>query len=92
MKERGLAPGGFSSDARGAHIPTAKKAPVSAAYDAKQFVGIDLHRRRSVICRTDQHGQVLEAVRISNDPKLLAQVMGRAGEQPEVVLEATYGW
>jgi transposase len=72
--------------------PTAKEAPVSAAYDAKQFVGIDLHRRRSVICRTDQHGNVLEAVRISNDPQLLAQVMTRAGEQPEVVLEATYGW
>jgi Transposase len=69
-----------------------KEAPVSAAYDGKQFVGIDLHRRRSVISRTDQHGEVLEAVRISNDPKLLAQVMGRAGEQPEVVLEATYGW
>jgi transposase len=76
----------------GAHIPTVKEAPVSAAYDGKQFVGIDLHRRRSVISRTDQHGEVLEAVRISNDPKLLAEVMGRAGEQPEVVLEATYGW
>jgi transposase len=69
-----------------------KEAPVSAAYDGKQFVGIDLHRRRSVISRSDQHGEVLEAVRISNDPKLLAEVMGRAGEQPEVVLEATYGW
>jgi transposase len=66
---------------------------VSAAYDdARQFVGIDLHRRRSVISRTDQHGNVLEAVRISNDPHMLAQVMTRAGEQPEVVLEATYGW
>jgi transposase len=71
---------------------TVKEAPVSAAYDGKQFVGIDLHRRRSVISRSDQHGNVLEAVRISNDPQLLAQVMGRAGEQPEVVLEATYGW
>jgi hypothetical protein len=29
--------------------PTVKEAPVSAADDAKQFVGIDLHRRRSVI-------------------------------------------
>ena len=65
---------------------------MSAAYDGKQFVGIDLHRRRSVISRTDQHGEVLEAVRISNDPHTLAEVMGRAGEQPEVVLEATYGW
>jgi transposase len=65
---------------------------VSAAYDGRQFVGIDLHRRRSVVSRTDQHGQVLEAVRISNDPHMLAEVMSRAGEQPEVVLEATYGW
>jgi endonuclease V-like protein UPF0215 family len=74
-------------------IPSVKETPVSTAYDdARQFVGIDLHRRRSVISRTDQHGQVLEAVRISNDPQLLAEVMGRAGEQPEVVLEATYGW
>jgi transposase len=69
-----------------------KEAPVSAAYDGRQFVGIDLHRRRSVVSRTDQHGNVLEAVRISNDPHMLAEVMGRAGEQPEVVLEATYGW
>ena len=45
-----------------------------------------------MISRTDQHGEVLEAVRISNDPQLLAQVMGRAGEQAEVALEATYGW
>jgi hypothetical protein len=66
-----------------------KEAPVSAAYDGRQFVGIDLHRRRSVVSRTDQHGNVLEAVRISNDPHMLAEVMGRAGEQPEVVLEAT---
>ncbi|MDQ4011007.1 MAG: IS110 family transposase, partial [Actinomycetota bacterium] len=31
-------------------------------------------------------------MRISNDPEYLRQVMGRAGEAPEVVLEATYGW
>jgi hypothetical protein len=65
---------------------------VSAAYDGRQFVGIDLHRRRSVITRMDQQGEVLEAVRISNDPRFLAEVLTRAGEQPEVVLEATYGW
>ena len=38
-------------------------------YDGRQVVGIDLHRRRSVIVR-----------------------MTEAGEHPEVVLEATYGW
>ena len=41
-----------------------------------------------MISRTDQQGEVLEAVRIGNDPKLLAEVMSRAGERPEVV----YDW
>jgi transposase len=55
-------------------------------------VGIDLHRRRSVIVRKDVDGQVLESVQITNSPQALAEVLGRAGEAPEVVLEATYGW
>ena len=62
------------------------------AYAGKQFVGIDLHRRRTVIVRTTQGGDVLESVRIVNDVERLASVMARAGECPEVVLEATYGW
>ena len=62
------------------------------AYAGTQFVGIDLHRRRSVIVRTDDKGQVLEATRIVNDVDRLLDVLGRAGEAPEVVLEATYGW
>jgi transposase len=37
-------------------------------------------------------GQRLETVRISNDPEYLRAVMARAGENPEVVLEACYGW
>jgi len=32
-------------------------------YAGKQFVGIDLHRRRSVIVRTTETGEVLETVR-----------------------------
>jgi transposase len=40
---------------------------------------------------TDQ-GDPLECVRISNDVEMLSTVMARAGEAPEVVLEATYGW
>ena len=58
----------------------------------RQFVGIDLHRRRSVIVRTTADGEVLECVRIANEVDRLAEVMARAGEAPEVVLEATYGW
>jgi transposase len=61
-------------------------------YAGRQFVGIDLHRRRTVLVRTTEAGEVLEAVRILNDVDSLNQVMARAGEDPEVVLEATYGW
>ena len=67
-------------------------APVSESYEGRQFVGIDLHRRRSVLVRMTESGERLETVRISNDPEYLRQVMARAGEHPEVVLEATYGW
>ena len=45
------------------------------AYAGKQFVGIDLHRRRSVIVRTTEAGEVLEAVRIVNDVQRMASVM-----------------
>src|SRR5690242_21662467 len=53
---------------------------------------MDLHRRRSVLVRMTETGEALETVRISNDPQVLREVMARAGEGPEVVLEATYGW
>jgi transposase len=53
---------------------------------------MDLHRRRSVLVRMTEAGEALETVRISNDPQVLREVMARAGEGPEVVLEATYGW
>jgi hypothetical protein len=65
---------------------------VSAFYEGQQFVGMDLHRRRSVLVRMSESGQHLETVRILNDRDGLADVMSRAGECPEVVLEATYGW
>ena len=61
-------------------------------YDGRQFVGIDLHRNRSVIVRLDEAGQRLGMVRISNDPVRLAAEVAGAGPAPEVVLEATYGW
>jgi transposase len=58
----------------------------------KQYVGVDLHRHRSVIVRKDAAGELLETLQIHNDPIVLAEVIARAGEAPEVVLEATYGW
>ena len=61
-------------------------------YDGKQFVGIDLHRQRSVIVRQSESGEQLSAVRIVNDPVALQLQLDDAGADPEVVLEATYGW
>jgi Transposase len=58
----------------------------------EQYVGIDLHRRRSVIVRMTGEGEVLETVRIDNDPVALSLELAKAGPDPEVVLEATYGW
>ena len=65
---------------------------MSESYEGKQRVGIDVHRRRSVLVRMSEAGEKLETIRISNDPDRLREVMGRAGEDPEVVLEACYGW
>ena len=65
---------------------------MSESYAGQQIVGVDLHRRRSVIVRMTEAGEHLETVRILNDRERLAAVMAQAGESPEVVLEATYGW
>jgi transposase len=62
-------------------------------YAGRQYVGVDLHRRRSVIVRMTPEGNRLgPTVRIDNDPFTLAQLVAEWGERPEVVLEATYGW
>ena len=60
--------------------------------EAPGYVGVDLHRRRSVIVRKSPAGELLETVQIDNDPAGLAEVVARSGEAPEVVLEACYGW
>jgi hypothetical protein len=36
-----------------------EEAPVSEAYEGKQIVGIDLHRRRSVVVRVTESGERL---------------------------------
>ncbi len=40
----------------------------------REYVGIDLHRHRSVIVRMDAHGEQLSSVRIDNDPGEFAAV------------------
>src|SRR6266704_2679746 len=58
----------------------------------RQYVGIDFHRRRSVIVRLSSAGERLAVHRVDNDPFALSAVMGEAGTAPAVVIEATYGW
>lgn len=45
----------------------------------RQYVGIDLHRRRSVIVRRNQAGETLATVRIDNDPMALSAEVAKAG-------------
>ncbi len=58
----------------------------------REYVGIDLHRRRSVIMRKDANGELVSKVHIDNDPMALAQAVAVAGPHPKVVVEATFGW
>src|SRR5437764_9395629 len=58
----------------------------------RQYVGIDFHRRRSVIVRLSGDGERLGLHRLVNGPFELTKVMALCGASPEVVIEATYGW
>jgi transposase len=58
----------------------------------RRYVGIDLHRRRSVVVTMDKDGDVLSAVRIPNDPVAMSIAVAEAGDGAEVAFEATYGW
>jgi transposase len=76
----------------GVTTPNRKRQKETPMEQEQQYVGIDLHRRRSVIVRRTESGETLETVRIDNDPVALATELAKAGEHPEVILEATYGW
>jgi transposase len=65
---------------------------MESAYDGRQVVGLDLHRRRSVLVRMGEDGQRLGMARIANSPQELRREICRAGKSPRVVVEATYGW
>ena len=58
----------------------------------REYVGIDYHRRRSVLVRRDGSGASLGVARVVNDPLVLAAELAKAGPEPDVVIEATYGW
>ena len=65
---------------------------METAYDGRQVVGMDLHRRRSVLVRMTEDGRRLGVAGITNSPAELRAQIARAGKSPRVVLEAAYGW
>ena len=52
---------------------------MDVAYDGRQVVGMDLHRRRSVLVRMTMDGRRLETARIENSPAALRGVLARCG-------------
>jgi hypothetical protein len=49
---------------------------MTGAYDDPQIVGMDLHRRRSVLVRMTADGRKLETTRITNSPVLQSRFSG----------------
>ncbi len=58
----------------------------------RQYVAVDLHSRRSMIVRENEAADQRQVTRIDNDPMALAAALAEAGPDPEVAIEATYGW
>ncbi len=57
------------------------------------YVGIDYHKRYSVLCATDERGQELKQRRINgNSASGFAQFFCELAEQSKVVMEACWNW
>ena len=52
----------------------------------RRYVGIDLHRRRSVIYTTGVDGERVGCVLVANDALGLVEEVGKAGSDAEVVI------
>ena len=57
----------------------------------REYVGINFHRRRSVVARLSASDKWLSVVRVDNSPAALADAVTLAGDGAEIVIEATYG-
>jgi hypothetical protein len=58
----------------------------------QHYVAVDLHHRRSLIVCQDAAGKEVSVTRIDNHPVALSAALAEAGPDPEVAIEATYGW
>jgi transposase len=57
------------------------------------YVGIDLHRRRSVVVVLNQDGDRVSWSRIDNTPEnLTVEIVAAGGANTAVAMEATWGW
>src|SRR4051812_15533470 len=57
------------------------------------YVGIDLHRRRSVIVVLNDDGERVSWSRIDNTAaNLTAEIVAAGGPQAEATMEACWGW
>ncbi|MEV4451697.1 IS110 family transposase [Streptomyces mirabilis] len=66
---------------------------MTSPHEGVQWLGMDLHRRRSVLVRMGSDGRQLgKTVRFDNDPVRLEREIAKAGPRAKVVLEATLGW
>lgn len=54
------------------------------------YLGIDLHRRRSLAVCLNEEGERLWWRRFENSPENLAGIIEEAGPSPEVAIEATW--
>src|SRR6266852_6442625 len=92
MKKRSLPLPGGCWKLQSIRLHQEREAPMETAYDGRQVVGMDLHRRRSVLVRMTEDGRRLGTAKITNSPAALRKEIARADKHPRVVLEATYGW
>jgi transposase len=58
----------------------------------RQYASVDLHLARSLVVRENKASKELGVERIDNSPMNLAAALADAGPNPEVAIEATYGW
>jgi hypothetical protein len=61
---------------------------METAYDGRQVVGMDLHRRRSVLVRMTEDGRRLGTARITNSPaELRAQIAPLLADLQDLTME-----
>src|SRR5690348_15187779 len=71
--------------------PPGRGGPCDRRLAGRQVVGMDLHRRRSVLVRMTEDGWKLATARFTNSAAALRAGLARAGENPGSSLRRRYG-